>query len=102
MAQNSALLIAFLFGLAVAGPTEARMKGIKICELAPHTEVVVKLSDNTVVRKVVADKKGIALIKELHGEHWIFESISANGKRFYLEITKRTPGILLIDCYKLF
>lgn len=101
MAQNSALLIMILFGLAVVSPTEAGMKGIKICGLAPNVNILVKLSDDTLVRKAVTDNKGNVFIKELHGEHWIFESTSANRKPFRLEITKTTSvssRIILIDC----
>lgn len=101
MAQNSALLITLLFGLLATSPTEAGMKGIKICRLAPNVNVLVKLSDNTLVRKVVTDNKGNVFIRELHGDHWIFESISANRKPFRLEITKTTSvssRIILINC----
>lgn len=103
--KKMALLITFLFGLMVTSSAIAGMKGIKICGLAPHVDVLVKLSDNTVVRKVVTDENGIVLIKELYGEHWVIESTSANRKPFHFKASEVpiTPksGILSVGCVKL-
>ena len=94
--------------LMVSSSAEAYKEWVKICGLMPNVEVLVKLSDDTVIRKAVTNKNGDVLIEKLHGEYFIFESTSADGKPFRFEviispesgITK--SGVLQIDCYKLF
>ncbi|KKS25934.1 MAG: hypothetical protein UU84_C0031G0004 [Candidatus Yanofskybacteria bacterium GW2011_GWC2_41_9] len=99
------LILTILFSLVVTSSLEAGIKGIKICGLMPNVEVLVKLSDGTLVKNVVTDNNGNVLIKELHGEQWVFESTYPNRKRFRFEITTTTPvvksGILQVGCVKL-
>lgn len=94
-----------LLGLVLVSSAWAGIKGMKICGLAPHVRVKIMLSDGTEVRTVRADKSGVALTGELHGEHWIVESTDANGKRFVFEHTQLSghgTGTLLVNCVKLF
>lgn len=101
MAENSAALIALLFGLIAVSPEENYITGIKICGLAPRAEVQVKLSDDTLIRKTVTNKNGTIFIKRFH-KSWIVESTFANGKRFHFKVPI-TPksSILQVGCSKL-
>ncbi|MBI2639804.1 MAG: hypothetical protein HYW90_02840 [Candidatus Sungbacteria bacterium] len=93
----------FLFFLVMGGHAWAYVQGVKICELAPNAKVLVELSDGTVVREAITDANGVVLFKELHGNSFIIESVSKDGKRFHFEVvTPPKIGTLSVDCYKLF
>lgn len=103
--KKTFLLIALIFGLAVNFAEATEGKSVRICGLMPNSEVLVKIHDDTIIRKAATDKGGNILIEKLHGNFFIFESTSANGKRFYFEViltNNDKSGTLLVDCVKLF
>ena len=109
MSENAVLLTTLILGLIAVSPEEAQVTGIRICQLMPNTEVRVKLSDDTLVRRALTDMNGNIFIKNLHGKSWVIESTSVGRKQFRfeakeLEKVKINPksGILSVGCVKLF